>query len=307
MLAPPRWSTEQLNELRAGAVERFRQQRMGEPLDEYLAAFDECQGLLEDLLERTVDLSQLNDEFTAVILEVTTAPGLLEALRVLSGPPVSADDLKILAEASLSPSRLRSDPQKARDVIHVVKLGLDRRRFSWVGENREPTESEREAAILASSALMATRRVDTSRRHAGKSEQEQLVHEALLSAGFQNVLTRTVNTLSAAPGPGEFCRESLLGTRKADFIVGLWDHRTLAVECKVSNSATNSVKRLNNDAAVKAGTWLQEFGNRQVVPAALLSGVYKARNLLDAQSRGLALFWAHDLPAFLDWIERTRE
>ncbi len=169
------------------------------------------------------------------------------------------------------------------------------------------TEEEREAAILASSALMATRRVGTSRRHAGKSEQEQLVEEALLSAELTKVPTRAVNTLSAASAPGEFCRESLLGTRKADFIVGLWDRRTLAVECKVSNSATNSVKRLNNDAAVKAGTWLQEFGNRQVVPAALLSGVYKARNLLDAQSRGLALFWAHDLPAFLDWIERTRE
>lgn len=302
MLEPPRWSGEQLNELRASAIERFRQQRMGEPLEEYLTAFDEYQGVIEELLERTVDLSRLDDEF----LEIITAPGLLEALRFLSGPPVSADDLKVLAEASLSPARLRSDPRMARDVIHVVKLGLDRRRFPWVGENREPTEREREAAVLASSALMATRHVGTSRRHAGKSEQEQLVEEALLSAGFTKVPTRTVNTLSAAPGPAEFCRESLLGTRKADFLVGLWDRRTLAVECKVSNSATNSVKRLNNDAAVKAGVWLQEFGSRQVVPAALLSGVYKVHNLLDAQSRGLALFWAHDLPAFLNWIERTR-
>jgi hypothetical protein len=37
-----------------------------------------------------------------------------------------------------------------------------------------------------------------------------------------------------------------------------------------------------------------------------LSGVYKLRNLVDAQDRGLTLFWAHDLAALTDWIARTR-
>jgi hypothetical protein len=80
----------------------------------------------------------------------------------------------------------------------------------------------------------------------------------------------------------------------------------MAIECKVSNSATNSVKRLNNDAAAKAEAWLKDFGTRQVVPAAILSGVYKLHNLEDAQSRGLSLFWAHDLKALTDWISTTR-
>jgi len=110
-----------------------------------------------------------------------------------------------------------------------------------------------------------------------------------------------------APGSGEFCAESLLGTRKADFILRLWDQRIMPIECKVSNSATNSVKRLNNDAAVKAETWKSDFGKTQVVPCAVLSGVYKLHNLEDAQHRGLALFWAHDLKPMLDWIERTRQ
>ena len=43
----------------------------------------------------------------------------------------------------------------------------------------------------------------------------------------------------------------------------------MPIECKVSNSATNSIKRLNNDAAVKARIWRGEFGERQVVPSAV--------------------------------------
>ena len=45
----------------------------------------------------------------------------------------------------------------------------------------------------------------------------------------------------------------MLGTRKADVLVGLHDRRLMPIEAKVSNSFTNSIKRLNNDAAVKAG------------------------------------------------------
>ena len=35
----------------------------------------------------------------------------------------------------------------------------------------------------------------------------------------------------------------------------------------------------------------------------VLSGVYKLRNLSDAQERGLTIFWAHDLKSLTDWIE----
>jgi hypothetical protein len=42
----------------------------------------------------------------------------------------------------------------------------------------------------------------------------------------------------------------------------------MPIACKVSNSEVNSVKRINNDAAIKATTWRQELGNNQVVPVA---------------------------------------
>lgn len=80
----------------------------------------------------------------------------------------------------------------------------------------------------------------------------------------------------------------------------------MPIECKVSNSSTNSVKRLNNDAAVKAVSWKVDFGLRQVVPSAVLSGVYKLHNLIDAQDSGLAIFWSHDLTPLTQWIEHCR-
>ena len=94
---------------------------------------------------------------------------------------------------------------------------------------------------------------------------------------------------------------SKLGRTKADIVARLADQRLLAIECKVSNSAVNSYKRVNHEAVGKARSWLSDFGTRQIVPAAVLSGVFKPANLATAQDEGLALFWAFrldDLEAF---------
>jgi Holliday junction resolvase len=105
----------------------------------------------------------------------------------------------------------------------------------------------------------------------------------------------TISTIVEGPKQAEFCGESKLGNRKADVIVRLNDTRLMPIECKVSNSALNSVKRINNDAAAKAVEWLKIFGTNQVVPTAVISGVFKVSSLLQAQDAGLTLFWAHDL------------
>lgn len=160
--------------------------------------------------------------------------------------------------------------------------------------------------MLASAALLASQRVATDRRSEQKTEQENHVEEALLHEHFTKVPTRVVDTSAAGPRAGEFCRESMVAGRKADVLVGLWDTRLMPIECKVSNSATNSIKRLNNDAAVKAVQWREALGDSNVVPSAMLSGVYKLKNLIDAQNAGLTLFWAHDLARLTAWIESTR-
>lgn len=303
MIDPPLCSREQLEADRLKAISLFRKERMEEPLEDYLEAFDEYRGYIEDLLEKTVNLTQLEGQALAVL----TDPHLLEVFRYLAAPPISADDLKVLAEApSLAKGQLRKKPEDVRRLVEIVRLVLDRRRFSWVVEGREPTEPERGAAVMASAALIAASRVQTKHRTTGKAQQEALVTRALIDLGLRKVPVRDIPTVSLAPSPGEFCGESRLGTRKADIVVRLWDHRVMPIECKVSNSSLNSVKRLNNDAAVKAGTWQRDFGLRQVVPTAVLSGVYNLHNLVDAQDRGLTLFWAHDLRLLTGWIASLR-
>src|SRR4051794_16613621 len=106
MIDPPIWSREELQRDLDLARHTFREERLTEPLEDYLEAFDRFQEHFEKLMERTVDLTELD----AAILDVLTSPDLLAAFRYLAGPPVSADDLKILAAAStLTPSRLRAD------------------------------------------------------------------------------------------------------------------------------------------------------------------------------------------------------
>jgi len=313
VIDPPLWTSEQLEADRTWAISIFRKERLEEPLEDYLEAFDLYQGYVEEFLETTVDLAQLDSQALAVLTE----PNLLEAFRYLAAPPISADDLKVLAEApTLAKGQLRKNPAYVKRLTETVRLVLDRRRFAWVIEDREPTEAERGAAVMASASLLAASRVQTKRRTTGKKQQESHVKQVLLDIGLKEVKKRSIPNVTLAPAAGEFCGESLLGLPKsdpkadkgrlADIVLRLWDQRLMPIECKVSNSSLNSLKRLNNDAAVKAGTWKRDFGVHQVVPTAVLGGVYDLHNLLDAQARGLTIFWAHDLKPLTDFLTRTR-
>lgn len=300
-----RWTGEQLQEDRVAAISAFRRQRLEEPIETYGELFDEERAVMEDLLESTVDLSQLSEEALALLSD----RDLQDAFRYLAGPPISQDDLLTLVDAeSLSPARLRSDPDLVRRIAEVIRDALDRRRFPWVSEGREPEPAERDAAILASAALAAMRGVETKRRTQGKTAQEAAVRQALLEHGFSlvRIPNASAPTLAQAPKPGEFSMEASLAGRKADLIVGLWDHRVMPIECKVSNSSINSIKRLNNDATAKAEGWIKDLGEVQIVPAAVLSGVYSLHSLEDAQRRGLTLFWAHRLRDLVVWIDSTQ-
>lgn len=300
MKVPPVWSKEQLDVERKKAEEHFRQGRHREPLELYLNYFDDYQGVVEEVLEQTVDLTRLRDEAP----DILTDERKQEVFRYLSGPPVSLDELKVLVEAkSLTARKFETDPQLVERIVGFMQDWHDRRRFPWVSGKWVPEEQDRNSAILATTALLAMRKTETHRRTQGSKLQEDLVFNQLRRSRYEKVPTRPIPTLSHAPNRGQFCRESKFGSRKADFIVGLMDGRTMAIECKVSNSATNSIKRLNNDAAAKATTWREEFGKSQIVVVAVLDGVYALGNLLDAQQVGLTIFWAHDLASMIRWMQ----
>lgn len=116
-------------------------------------------------------------------------------------------------------------------------------------------DSESELVALCVALIGGAKGLSAAeRRNDGKTTQEAKVKDYLTSLGFTGVPPVTITTIVKGPGPMQFGAECQLGERKADVVVRLHDTRLLAIECKVSNSATNSVKRLNNDAAVKAET-----------------------------------------------------
>ena len=316
---PPRWDDEQFEEQLATALAAFREERLREPIEQYREVFDGYAARIRALLAGTDNLSRLASALTdetglaaqqrlaGAFEDILSDLVGLEALRYLAGPPISADDLKTLADASLAPSRLRNDPEMAARVLEVVLTSLDAKRFPWVPEQRHPDEAELRAAAMASASLMATQRVQTDRRNLAKTTQEKQVADYLAEIGLTEVGPREIGTSDDAPGRGSFCGECMFGDRKADLAVQLYDGRLMPIECKVSNSATNSVKRLNNDAAAKAEAWITQFGTRQTVPTAVLSGVSKKHNLVQAQAVGLTIFWAHDLDPVGEFIRATKQ
>ena len=209
---PPKWSEKDLARESDEAVRRFRDMRINEPLEDYLSHFETYRQQVETLIEGTVDLTRLSSQ----AVELLTSPEQLTAVRYLASPAISEDDLKVLADAALTPKRLRADPEMARRVIDTVLLGLDRERFPWVAEDREPSEAERATAVVSTAALIATQKVQTGRRTRAKKDQEGAVADALRSAGFVEAPTRRIESFSDFPGCGEFCAEAHLGEQGAD-------------------------------------------------------------------------------------------
>jgi hypothetical protein len=176
-----------------------------------------------------------------------------------------------------------------------------------MADDRQPTKEERGTAVVASAAMAAAREVETHRRSTSQEAQEQAVKDLLAGSSFTEVAVREIPMLTAAPDPGEFCGETRLAGTRADIVVRLRDNRVMPIECKVSNSAVNSYKRLVHDTGGKAETWYRQLGAAQVIPAAVLSGVYSPTNCEDVQNnKRVALFWQHRLNDLADFVKRAR-
>lgn len=302
--SPPRWTTEELAEDATTSAAQFRNERLAIS-DSWDMHYSQARSKFEQLFKKLSDLNP--NGITDENLADAYSQGLGEALRYLAGPPISDDDLQVIADVdSIAPGVLKKNPEALRKVFGIIERVIDPHRFPWMGSGLPPTEQQRETALLASSVLLAAQRIATERRNEGKETQETQVKNYLRSLGFTEVPAVAINTIVKGPQAMQFCAECLLGERKADVVVRLHDTRLMAIECKVSNSATNSVKRLNNDAAVKAEYWIKQFGIAQVVPAAALAGVFKVLNLEQAQARGLTLFWSHNLDKLGAFIESTK-
>lgn len=300
---PRVWTPDELAQGLATSIDLFRSERLSEPHQQYRDRFDEAYKIADDVFVLTDDLTRLYENASSVL----ASPPHAELARYLVSPPISKDDLETIAGTTMAVTLVAAEPKRGKALMEILISGLDERRFPWFGQKRKPTPAERRAALVATAAMLAFRQVETTRRNQGKTGQEEAVKEFLRTqCGFAEVAPRLISGVKDMPDPGTFCGESEVGSRKADIVIGLYDNRIMPIECKVSNSATNSYKRINNDAAVKAVVWREELGKLHVVPAAVLGGVFALNNLTYAQANQLYLFWAHDLDKLAEFVDLAR-
>jgi hypothetical protein len=241
-----------------------------------------------------------------IVREVLLDGELLDALRYVAGPPVSSDDLAVLvtrSTARLSSKQLRTDDTLVSDTLKLICALADPARFPWIAPRRAPSRRELVAAISSTAVVHATQTLQTERRAHGKFVERQL-ESRLLEAGFSKSrppARARIESPKHWPRERTFFGECLVYQRKCDLLIGTSDGRIVAVEAKDSSSVVNSVKRVLNDTAAKARHW-QVMAGKEIVPVALLSGVFGSTHLAAAQSSGLFLVWAHELDGFVDWL-----
>lgn len=297
-----KWSENRLAEDAAKSIASFKESRIDEPEEQYIELFVKNFARVQHVIDASNNLLDLESEMPGLL-----GGGYYDVVRYLTAPPVSADDMKVLAELTTkdAPSKLKL-PDNSSKVYRFVMRTLDVKRFGWVMERREPSAHEMRVALVSTSALLATQRMQTERKMAAKRKQEGDVRLYLIDKmGYTEVPTRVVSTAFDAPKAHEFCGESSVDGTNADFVIGLGDNRFMCMECKVSNSETNSFKRLNHEVVEKVVHWYESFGKNGVVCVGLLKGVFKVDNLKSAQAAGASIFWSHGLDELGKFIQKT--
>lgn len=291
----PTWTPAELAEAAKKATDAFVRDRLEEGLGAYSVFVDATTQRVSRLHESTNNLRSLSPQL------LTEDTSWLNELRYLAGPPISFDDLQTMVGARLGAKTI--DKDVAARVVTTIKRTLDPYRFAWVGEERDPTEVELERAIGWTAGLKAVEQLRTHRRNDESSIQEQQVKLALADAGYTrvNLPGKELGALDDL-ARGTFTDELRVAGSRADVPIRLFDGRLLAIECKASNSAVNSVKRLNREVGGKADQWRAAYG-RQVVPCAVISGVFSVPKLLEAQNdQGVFLVWQHDLHPLIRFV-----
>jgi hypothetical protein len=258
-----------------------------------------------ELFRRSADLTELADD--DAFLARPENKGLRAAARALAAPYLSEDNYKVVAKALGS----------TRPVVAM----LDTLRVPWMvsGNIRQPTDAERTRAIEATAMQMALRRQETELRNSQSRSQEERVRQRLSGLGLDYVEAPVVRhrlasragydssqgiearNLDLALQPGEFTSEFLCAGTKCDVPIRTPDGRLFALECKVSNSSTNTTKRLIREVVGKVGTWRAAFGQDTLV-GGYLAGVFSLKNLMDAQARGTLLFFDSEPEALDEFV-----
>lgn len=233
-------------------------------------------------------------------------------LRHLMAPPTSQDQFALICPTWSKSSENSGAPviaQKTTDIAERFAEWRSSRLTPWLKGQRSPSLREISSLMAAVAPLIAEKRVATARRNRLARLQENAFMDFLVERGWELLSSRTIDKQGAIE-PGQFMHKarfasSKKGRAEVDIAMGLTDKLVLALECKVTNDETNSVKRIN-DVLKKAGAWREHWGSF-IQPAALLQGVIKRADVERLLEANVEVFWSHRLDLFSEWLTNQPE
>jgi hypothetical protein len=300
------WTNEEiLNDCRE-STRLFRLRRMNEPLGDYLAEYTGAQAAADYVIDKLPAILATPTD-REILANIVRNPAFNTALRYLTAPPISKDDLNTVMCRNVSGTAIRKDQKFAEELVELIRQSIDPKRFPWLATGEMPTAESLHLAKIASAVVATCQRVQTKRRGDEKAELEGAIVGLLDALDFTRVATPRGNIMHVEdlPKAGEYMVGATLGRDNGDCIIGLYDRRRLALECKSSNSGLNSRKRLNKEVIKDAQNWDAQFG-AQVLTAAALRGVFKPEYVREAQNTPIMIIWEHRLEDLEAFIESTK-
>lgn len=279
----PFWTDAQLEECRRRAIEIYVESWGPHLQERFFELVKEGQEKVRALFEESDNLRLLTGD--PDFLRRRERRKFIEPALFLTVPRLSKANFKTLAAAS--------------GEVEVLLRFLNLLRVPWMRPDwprgEEPTEEQVEAAIESAAEQWARQKFDTWQRKERARLQEETVRNQLETTGLTYVEPAAIAE-----------RVRKVKGNKCDVPAHLEDGTLLALECKVSNEATNSVKRLIRETRGKLGDWNDAFGSR-IRTGAALSGVFKLNNLKQAQQRGMLLFFDQELETLDAFIKAGGE
>ncbi|MHB8668937.1 MAG: XamI family restriction endonuclease, partial [Burkholderiales bacterium] len=149
----------------------------------WCAASPERRRALQSLFRQLAPFDPQNTDIE-IARKILTDPQLESALRYVAGPPVSKDDLGVLAtrrRERIGTAAIRTNPTLANEVLALICRLADSERFPWLARGRKPKPHEIKQALRATAALHAAQSMQTE-RHAYGKVAEGLLRDLLLHA-----------------------------------------------------------------------------------------------------------------------------
>ncbi|UWQ31304.1 XamI family restriction endonuclease [Leisingera sp. M527] len=262
-------------------------------------------GEIRDAAYAALEASNYLRDFEAA-LKVSGSHMLI--FRHLLAPPKSQDQFSLLCPEWSKASEKSGNAlkeEKALVTSQVLDIWKDRSIAPWLDEQRLPTQVEKALIVERIVSFIAPKLTETQKRNRLSNDQENAVIQLLKGLGWTQAKSFLIDELSLIK-PRTFLHKARFATattnaQEVDIACGLKQGIVAAMECKVTNDATNSVKRVN-DILKKAKAWKDHWGSF-VETAALLQGVIKPSDVQRLTDDGVMVFWSHDLNAFSDWVE----